>query len=201
MDYKQPILSTSYFPCIAYLSILNKHEEVLIEANESFKKQTHRNRTYILSANGVLPLIVPVKRTTEQHQPISETEICYKTPWHTNHLRAIASAYGKSTYFEYYYYQIENILQKKHRYLFELNQEITMLLLQKMKIPTKILATSSYKKEVENDYRDIFDKKRIFTDYTTRPYFQCFEHKFGFQHNLSSLDLLFNMGIEARDYL
>ena len=76
-----------------------------------------------------------------------------------------------------------------------------MLLLQKMKITTKILTTSSYKKEVENDYRDIFDKKRIFTDYTTRPYFQCFEHKFGFQHNLSSLDLLFNIGIEARDYL
>ncbi len=195
------LLSTSYFPCIAYLSLINKHNEVLIETQESFKKQTHRNRTYILSANGVLPLIVPIKRFKDVSLPISQTEICYQTPWQTNHLRAIASAYGKSTYFEYYYYEIEKILKKEHRYLIDLNNEITILLLKKMKIPTKITPTSSYEKETENDYRDIFDKKHLFADFTSKPYFQCFEHKFGFQNNLSSLDLLFNMGIESKNYL
>lgn len=180
---------------------MNKHDGVLIETQESFKKQTHRNRTYILSANGVLPLIVPVKRFKDVSLPISQTEICYQTPWQTNHLRAIASAYGKSTYFEYYYCEIEKILKKEHRYLIDLNQEITMLLLQKMKIPTKITPTTSYEKETENDYRDIFDKKHLFADFTNKPYFQCFEHKFGFQHNLSALDLLFNMGVESKYYL
>lgn len=196
-----PVLSTSYFPCIAYFSILNKHENVLIETQESFKKQTHRNRTYILSANGVLPLIVPIQRFKDVSLPICQTEICYKTPWQTNHLRAIASAYGKSSYFEYYFPQIEQILKKEHRYLIDLNQEITMLLLQKMKILTKITPTSSYEKEIKEDYREAFDKKRIFTDYTTKPYFQCFEHKFGFKHNLSALDLLFNLGPESKQYL
>jgi len=202
LDSKQTIvLSTSYFPCIAYFSLLNKHEQVLIETQESFKKQTHRNRTYILSANGVLPLIVPVKRFKDVCLPICETEICYQTNWQTNHLRAIMSAYGKSSYFEYYYYDIEKILKKQHRYLIDLNNEITMLLLQKMKIPTKITPTSSYEKIAENDYRDTFDKKHLFADFTSKPYFQCFEHKFGFQHNLSALDLLFNMGVESKNYL
>ena len=203
MDYNNqtPVFSTSYFPCIAYLSLINKHDEVLIETQESFKKQTHRNRTYILSANGVLPLIVPIKRFKDVSLPISQTEICYQTPWQTNHLRAIASAYGKSTYFEYYYYEIEKILKKEHRYLIDLNQEITMLLLKKMKILTKITPTSSYEKKVENDYRDTFDKKHLFADFSSKPYFQCFEHKFGFQNNLSALDLLFNMGVESKNYL
>ena len=201
MDYKQPILSTSYFPCIAYLSILNKQEEVLIETQESFKKQTHRNRCYILSANGVLPLIVPVKRFKDVSLPIAETEICYKTNWQTNHLRAIASAYGKSSYFEYYYYHIENILKKEHRYLIDLNKEITEFLIKKIKINTQISETESYSKNFKNDFRDIFDKKHILTDFTTKPYFQCFSNKFPFQNNLSSLDLLFNMGVDSKFYL
>lgn len=201
MDYKQPILSTSYFPCIAYLSILNKQENVLIETQESFKKQTHRNRTYILSANGVLPLIVPIQRFKDVSLPIAETEICYKTPWQTNHLRAIASAYGKSSYFEYYYYHIENILKKEHRYLIDLNKEITEFLIKKIKINTQISETKSYSKNFKNDFRDIFDKKHILTDFTTKPYFQCFSNKFPFQNNLSSLDLLFNMGVDSKIYL
>jgi hypothetical protein len=173
----------------------------LIDTFEAFQKQTHRNRTYILSANGVLQLVVPIKRLKDVCLPISQTEICYQTPWQTNHLRAIASAYGKSSYFEYYYYQIENILKKEHRYLIDLNNEITQLLISKFKLNATISNTSSYEKEIENDYRGAFDKKRIFTDHTTKPYFQCFELKFGFQNNLSALDLLFNMGIESKNYL
>lgn len=202
MDSKQTIvLSTSYFPCIAYFSLLNKHEQVLIETQESFKKQTHRNRTYILSANGVLPLIVPVKRFKDVCLPICETEICYQTNWQTNHLRAIMSAYGKSSYFEYYYYDIEKILKKQHRYLIDLNNEITQLMLSKFKIKTTLTNTSSYEKTTENDYRDIFDKKHLLNDFQTKPYFQCFSNKFPFQNNLSSLDLLFNMGVESKNYL
>ena len=85
--------------------------------------------------------------------------------------------------------------------MIDLNNEITMLLLQKMKIPTKITPTSSYEKIAENDYRDIFDKKHLLNDFQTKPYFQCFSNKFPFQNNLSSLDLLFNMGIESKNYL
>lgn len=180
---------------------MNKHGEVLIDNKESFKKQTHRNRTYILSANGVLPLIVPTKRLKDVSLPISETEICYKTNWQTNHLRAIASAYGKSSYFEYYYYHIENILKKEHRYLVDLNREITNFLISKIKINTKISETKFYSRDFSNDYRDIFDKKHLLNDFQTKPYFQCFSNKFPYQNNLSALDLLFNMGVDSKLYL
>lgn len=180
---------------------MNKHEDILIDINESFKKQTHRNRTYILSANGVLPLIVPTKRLKDVSLPISETEICYKTNWQTNHLRAIASAYGKSSYFEYYFDDIERILKKEHKYLVDLNQEIINFLIAKIKLKLNITNTQNYLKDYENDYRDVFDKKHLFIDFTTKPYFQCFSNKYPFQHNLSTLDLLFNMGVDSKAYL
>ncbi|MDD6100902.1 MAG: WbqC family protein, partial [bacterium] len=38
-------------------------------------------------------------------------------------------------------------------------------------------------------------------DFTPRPYYQVFQEKFGFQPNLSIVDLLFNMGPESLLYL
>ena len=38
-------------------------------------------------------------------------------------------------------------------------------------------------------------------DFSPRPYYQVYAQRFGFQPNLSILDLLFNMGNEAVLYL
>lgn len=50
-----------YLPCLAYMTLLTQGEQKLsFEVMEHFPKQTYRNRTYILGANGVEFLSVPV---------------------------------------------------------------------------------------------------------------------------------------------
>ena len=48
------------------------------------------------------------------------------------------------------------------------------------------------------DLRDkIHPKKQCFVG-SLKPYYQVFEQRFGFQENLSIIDLLFNMGNESQ---
>lgn len=53
------------------------------------------------------------------------------------------------------------------------------------------------------DYRDIIHPKHPLPDpdFVPRRYYQVYERKYGFQPNLSIVDLLFNMGNESILYL
>ena len=53
------------------------------------------------------------------------------------------------------------------------------------------------------DYREAIRPKHALPDpdFSPRPYYQVYAQRFGFQPNLSILDLLFNMGNEAVLYL
>ena len=51
-----------------------------------------------------------------------------------------------------------------------------------------------------SDFRETIHPKRP-SDFTTKPYYQVFREKLGFIKNASIIDLVFNMGNEARLYL
>lgn len=196
-----PLFPTAYFPPIAYLVFAKRFEEIAIEGCENYVKQSIRNRAYILSANGVLQLNVPVKRSGGEKMPISEMETEDKTPWQRNHLRAIRSAYGKTPYFDYYYPDLESMLLKSPKRLIELNNMLCEYVFRKIGIKTRLVQTTTYAPQSEIDMRNSFTKQNLFTDYRNKTYFQAFNNKFPFVENLSCLDLLFNMGTEAVQYL
>ncbi len=195
------LFPTAYFPPIAYFALVKRCNEVAIEACEHFVKQTIRNRAYILSANGVLPMVVPVRRNKQERLPIERLEIDYTTPWQQNHLRAIRSAYGKTPYFEYYFPYFEDTLLSAPKYLLELNTRLTKQLSDFLQIKTKLSNTQQYVKNAPMDFRSLFTKQNLFTDFKTPNYFQAFSNKFPFVQNLSALDLIFNMGGESGQYL
>src|SRR3712207_7532867 len=64
-------------------------------------------------------------------------------------------------------------------------------------------ATDLSPAEAANDCRDAIRPKHPQPDstFTPRPYYQVYRQKWGFQPNLSILDLLFNEGNEAVLYL
>ena len=199
-DKNPAVFSASYFPCTAYMTILSEFDSATVEGMEHFVKQTHRNRTYILSANGILPLTVPVTRESREKIPMCEVHICHKTPWQRNHIRAIRSAYGKSPYFDYYFPEIENILTTRHELLIDLCIETIQFLILKLGLKTVLAKNEVFNPRIEKDYRQEFSKQDMFSKYGMKKYFQCFGEKFGFQPNPSALDLLFNLGPEARQY-
>lgn len=61
------LLTTAYFPPIAYFSCLKKAEVTYIEQYENFGKQSYRNRCEIMTANGVIALTVPVAKSQQQN--------------------------------------------------------------------------------------------------------------------------------------
>lgn len=198
-----PLISTAYLPSIEYMALLAKHPVVAIEQHETFPKQTFRNRTQIATGNGVLTLNVPVSRPDGNHTSTNNITVSYHEPWNVRHWRAILSAYNAAPYFLYYRDGLEAILLKRHELLIELNSELTQYLMDKLKIECSLEFSSSYVQS-EADFRDLRVKltaKQKLTDLRFPSYSQVFGSRYGFVPNLSVIDLLFNLGPEAKGYL
>ena len=56
------LMSTAYLPPIAYMAFLFSCSNIIIEKEETYPKQTYRNRCEILSANGIINLSIPVNK-------------------------------------------------------------------------------------------------------------------------------------------
>jgi len=96
------LFSIAYLPPVEYLQLYLQSEQPYIEKCENYVRQTYRNRCLIASANGVLPLIVPVKKNHLHNCPITQIEIDYSQAWQIKHWRAFEAAYNISPFFLYY---------------------------------------------------------------------------------------------------
>lgn len=199
-------LSSAYFPPIEYFVKLRSSDHVFLEVCENYLKQTYRNRCSILSANGSMPLTIPVESQGGQKCPIRDIQISDHGNWRHLHWNALVSAYKSSPFFEYYEDDIRPFFEKKYKFLFDFNEEIRVFLCGLLDIDnSKVCHTSEFVlplNGVENiDFRYTISPKmnwREFdTDFIAVPYYQVFDNKFGFIPNLSIVDLLFNMGNES----
>ena len=199
------IFSTAYLPPIEYLSAFVQADKVLIEYQESFIKQTYRNRCVIPTANGLLPLTIPIKKNGLHNCPINQIQIDYSQPWQRTHWRAIETAYNTSPFFLYYRDYFEPFyIQQNITYLFEYNLQLFNLILQLFGIQKSYKPTSEYisiyDKETE-DLRQTIHPKEKQNKFIFPSYRQVFAERFGFIPNMSSIDLLFNEGRFAMEYL
>ena len=200
------VFSVAFFPPIEFFHIAIKSDLLLIEATENYQKQSYRNRCNILTANGILPLVIPICHTHSK-TAIQEVRLDYKTDWQRKHWRAIESAYNGSPYFQYYADSFLSFFEKKHTFLLDYNMEILQIICKLLEIKPKIIYTEDYVKNYEEmkDYRQCIHPKRNEEEsYLLRissPYSQVFDYKFGFTPNLSIIDLIFNMGNESGSYL
>jgi hypothetical protein len=192
---ESPLLSTAYLPPVEYISIIAKYNAIELETKEHFVKQTYRNRAVILSANGPLSLIIPLKKGKNNNQLITEVEIDYSVNWQTAHWRSISSAYGGSAYFEHYADYINPYYTKRYQLLFEFNTDLLKQLLVLFKLKSEIKLSDKFTPvdNNANDYRYSISPK-VPSVYQAKSYRQVFTEKFGFLPNMSSLDILFCMG-------
>ncbi len=194
------LLNTAYFPNIQYLSKFIINDIVKIEINDTFQKQTYRNRCCIATANGILNLSVPVAR--KNHTLTKDVTIDYSENWQIKHQRAIMSAYKNSAFYEYYTDEFQEFFSKKEKYLIDLNSKILERLLKILGIAKSTEYTSEFISNVSfEDFRDKIhpkeSKKFVDNKFAAPNYYQVFSERYGFLENLSSLDLLFNEGPTA----
>lgn len=180
------------------MKALAQYPAVFIETQESFPKQTYRNRCYIDSPNGTLKLSIPV-----QHQSAStgEVQISYRENWPQKHWQALRSAYGKTPFFEVLASDLETAIFSRESSLLEFNNRLLELILHWLRLDVEIQPTEHWHAEHPiPDYREAFRTKGA-PQWKGPSYPQAFDHKFGFRPDLSILDLLFNEGPAAADYL
>ncbi len=197
------LLSTAYWPNLHYFYYVFNNGNILIEKHEHYQKQSFKNRTQILTANGVLNLSIPVINGNSK-QIITDVEISYKENWQKQHWRAIISAYKNSPYFEFFEDDIKQFYSSEFQYLFPYNFNQLQLILKLLKQTKEINFTSSYEENFNGiDLRKVIHPKLIFKNDSVVsktlnvPYYQTFENKFSFIPNLNILDILFNTGLNT----
>jgi len=201
------LLSTAYFPPVQYFTKFLQFEKIYIEQFENFSKQTYRNRCEILGANGIIPLVVPVVKGRGRKIKIRDLKISYDTDWQRNHWRTIFSAYNSSPFFEFYKDEIFPFFANRHKYLFDLNQEVLETLCELFELDIALDFTDDFEKVPEDtlNFREALSPKKQKTlpdaSFSPKQYTQVFSDKFGFVPNLSILDLLFNEGPNSYNIL
>lgn len=197
------VIHPSYFPSISHCVAMTQSEKIVFEMEDNFQKQTNRNRTYIYSPNGIQLLNIPVKHSKETHQKTKEVIIENDFNWQKQHFKSLEAAYRTSPFFEFFEDEIHPIFEKKHHFLMDLNLETLGFISKCMRMKLDYEATTDYFQEVDSntilDFRTLVNGKKDKSQFES--YTQVFDDKHGFLNNLSVLDLLFNEGKYALDYL
>jgi hypothetical protein len=203
------LFSTAYFAPVQYYWHWNRCSNRWIESSEHYIKQTWRNRCVIATANGPMVLSLPVESGAEKVY-IRDVRLSDHGNWRHLHWNGIESAYNSSPFFEYYADDLQPFFDQKFIFLFDFNESIHEKMCEILDISSLSKKTSEYQHSQDlpsewTDLRERIHPKKDFRisdpDFRTKPYYQVFDRKYGFQSNLSILDLLFNMGPESILYL
>ena len=192
------LLSTAYLPPVEYFARMRGCEDVRIEREENYKKQTFRNRCYILASDGRQLLTVPVFLGSFHKTSIKDIRIDYSKRWQQVHRGALISSYNASPFFIHYFEILEKIIFKNHKFLLDLNMELLEAILGFLKLDVRISYTSMFSPEDHNinDLRYKINPKKD-SGYKPGEYIQVFSHAESFIPGLSIVDLLFNTGPDA----
>ena len=228
---RKVLLSTTYFGPVQWYQKLYRSDVVYLEQCESFQKQSYRNRCVIATTNGLQTLSVPITHNREATPSLSGRVgeglslplLSSHGKWRAEHWNALQSAYGDSPFFDYYVDDLKPFFTERHwDRLFDFNLAIIRKMCELLDIQPDIRLTETFLPPQEGcnslqndasspladsdsfrDYRYAIHPKHPLpdADFQPRRYYQVYSQKYGFQPNLSILDLLFNMGNEAILYL
>ena len=170
----------------------------------------------------------PVALHLQVKEFVKDLRISDHNQWRKVHWNALQSAYRESPFFEYYVDDIRPFFEHKYDFLIDFNEAIRQKICELIDIHPHVEYTTEYVKPTANcqlsnrifstliplgvrtvncqlvkDFREVIHAKhpQPDADFEAKPYWQVFQHRYGFQPNLSILDLLFCMGPESVFYL
>lgn len=197
------LITVGYCAPIIQYAVIYQTEQLHIEAKGNFQKQSYRTRMKIATSTGDLVLIVPIlhRKDKTERQQYYDVKIENKFHWQRDHWRSLKIAYQTSPYFEYYEDEFEHLYHTTYDSLIDFNNACHVVIMECLQLEiTPILTEEFFKNPEQLDYRHLVQAKKE-PDYPLPAYHQLFNENHGYLPNLTILDLLFNLGPSAQDYL
>lgn len=196
------LIHPTYFPTIVQMAAIVQADKVVFEVHDNYQKQTYRNRTYIATSTGKLLLNIPINHSKDG------TRLAYRDvtpevsfPWQSQHWKSLETAYRTSPFFEFYEDELRPLFTKSAPLLMAHNFELFDLLCDLIGLEIDYTKSTEYFKEpAQKDLRYLANVKKESKVWLS-PYTQVFGSNHGFLSNLSVLDLVFNEGPNALQYL
>jgi len=197
------VLHPGYFLNLTNFAVIAQ-KEIIWEVSGNYQKQSYRNRCHIANDRGFHTLSIPIKHNGKLNgrNAYAEVAIDNKYAWQRQHWRTLQTAYRTSPFFEFYEDDIAVLYHNTYSSLLDFNLKTIEIACECLQIDMPKIQTSIYHKTLEQDLdgRYLIDaKKKTSIDFES--YVQVFDDRNGFIKNLSILDLLFNEGTNALDYL
>jgi hypothetical protein len=223
---KVAILQSNYIPWKGYFDMIAAVDEFILYDDMQYTKRDWRNRNQIKTPQGVIWLTVPVKVKGRFEQTIRETEI-EGDKWRDQHWKALVSNYRKATHFSEIAELIEPFYQVSYRTISELNRALIEAICGYLGIRTKISNSWDYRLIEGKTERLVdlcrqanaseyisgpaakgyvearnFDEAGIKLSWFDYQGYREYPQLWGeFVHGVSILDLMFNCGKAAPDYM
>jgi len=224
---KVAVVQSNYIPWKGYFDIIASVDEFIIFDDMQYTRRDWRNRNLIKTPNGVQWLTVPVKVKGKYHQTIRETEID-GVDWARTHWKTFSQHYRRANHFSAIAQELEALyLQTEYSHLSQLNRALIEWVCSKLCINTVISNSWDYQliegkterladlccQAGATEYisgptargyieESVFAERGIkltWFDYTGYPEYPQLWGEF--IHKVSIIDLLFNCGKEAPQYM
>ncbi len=225
-EKKVVVLQSNYLPWKGYFDLISRSDLFIFYDDVQFTKNDWRNRNKIKTAHG--PAWISIPCGTDLKRLIREVVIT-KHDWQTDHWNRIRINYGGAPYFHLYSDFFEDFyLNRTWTNLSELNQYLIVhIACQFLKLRTEFADSVSYrpqgtrlerlldvlKKAGATEYisgpsaksyisEDIFVKEKIKLTWMDYQHYKEYRQSFPpFVHEVSVIDLLFNEGPAAMQYI
>ena len=228
MTSKKVIITQSnYIPWKGYFDAFQLVDEVILYDDMQYTKRDWRNRNQIKTPQGLQWLSISVEVKGKFSQTIQETKISEKD-WNEKHWKTIQMSYSKAPFFKEYKAILEDLYMNckednlsliNYRFLDGINKILNITTPMRFSsefvlaegkteklvdLCKQVGATDYYTGSAAKNYMNeaLFEQENIkvhYLDYANYPeYKQLYPP---FTHAVSILDLIFNAGEEATNYM
>ena len=221
------ITQSNYIPWKGYFDAIARADVLVLYDEMQYTKRDWRNRNKIKLPNGLQWLTIPVQVKGKFHQKINETKVT-DGDWQQKHWNSLAHAYKKAPFFDDYATELEALyLNQRYEFLSVVNRTFIEQICTWLNIDTEIQWSKEFDlvgdksqkllnicKELGADEyisgpaaknymdTDLFEVEGIdihWMDYSDYPSYPQLHGDF--EHGVTVLDLLFNTGGDAPNYL
>jgi hypothetical protein len=230
MSKEVAIIQSNYIPWKGYFDVIDRVDEFIIYDEVKYTKRDWRNRNKIKTPQGSSWLSVAVEVKGKYFQKINETKIAEES-FKTKHWNTIVANYSKAKYFKDYKEQVQDLYDGcPADTISNVNLHFIKAINKILDINTPISFSEDYQKNTDypddpnfrlidlceqsgansylsgpaaKDYMDLdeFKKHGIDVEWMSYTYPEYTQLHGEFNHYVTVLDLIFNMGPEAKEYM